>query len=246
MKIIVNGALGHMGAIVCDVVREGVYGAELAARVDRCAQNGTEGLYAALTDYTGKADCVIDFSNHAGIEELLAYCVERELPVVVATTGHTAEEKEKIFEASKHIPVFFSGNMSVGVAVLCSLAQKAAAMYLDADIEIIEKHHNRKLDVPSGTALMLAESIRKVREEAEFNIGRHTNGKRQKNEIGIHSLRYGNEVGTHEVIISNGSETLTLKHEAENRSLFARGAVTAASFITGKDPGLYAMGDIMK
>ena len=115
----------------------------------------------------------------------------------------------------------------------------------EADIEIVEKHHNRKLDIPSGTALMLAGSIKKVRNTAEFVIGRHENGKRRPEEIGIHSLRYGNEVGTHEIIISNGNETITLKHEAENRSLFAEGALKAAAFLIGKPAGLYSMKDMI-
>ena len=143
------------------------------------------------------------------------------------------------------IDAFLSANMSIGVALLADLAKKAAAVFPDADIEIIERHHNQKVDVPSGTALLLARRIQEVRPEAELVVGRHENGKRTPTEIGIHSLRYGSEVGTHEIILSNGSETVTLKHEAESRVLFARGAVAAAEFIVGKAPGLYDMRDII-
>ena len=165
---------------------------------------------------------------------------------MIATTGQTDAERELIAAAAETIPVFFAANMSVGIAVLADIARKAAAAFPEADIEIIERHHNRKLDVPSGTALTLANAIRDVRSNAVFNIGRHENGKRTVEEIGIHSLRYGNEVGTHEIIISNGNETITLKHEAENRALFAEGALKAAAFLCGKSAGLYSMKDMLE
>ena len=136
--------------------------------------------------------------------------------------------------------------MSIGVALLADLAKKAAAVFPDADIEIIERHHNQKLDVPSGTALLLARRIREARPEAEFVVGRHENGRRTPQEIGIHALRYGSEVGTHEIILSNGKENVTLKHEAENRALFADGALVAAEFLAEKGPGLYDMKDIVE
>ena len=141
--------------------------------------------------------------------------------------------------------MFFAANFSLGIAVLCDLAKRAAAMFPDADIEIVEMHHNQKLDVPSGTALALANSIASVRPEAEFVIGRHENGKRQKQQIGIHSLRLGSEAGTHEILISTGKETLTLRHEAKDRSLFADGAMQAAQFLVGKPAGLYTMQDLI-
>jgi len=242
MKVLVHGAGGHMGQIVCQMVREGKYGAELEARVSpELASDPANAVYATLNEYKGDADVVVDFSNHSSTEALLTYCTERNIPVVIATTGQTEAEHELILAASETIPVFFSANMSVGIAVLADIVKRAAAAFPEADIEIIEKHHNRKLDVPSGTALMLANAIYDVRRNAVFNIGRHTNGKRTPEEIGIHSLRYGNEVGTHEIIISNGNETITLKHEAENRSLFADGALKAASFLIGKPAGLYTM-----
>ena len=154
---------------------------------------------------------------------------------------------ERLKDATRHCYTSGGRHESVGEhswrAALMAYWVKDA--FPEADIEIIEKHHNRKLDVPSGTALILANSIREVRENAVFHIGRHTNGKRTVEEIGIHSIRIGNEVGTHEIIISNGNETITLKHEAENRALFAEGALKAAAFLCGKKPGLYGMKDML-
>lgn len=242
MKIVLNGAKGRMGRIVDEAAAAN--GHEIVARVDFGYAEG-EGL-RALAEYQGPADVVIDFSNHAATAQVTEYCVKRGLPVVVATTGQTSEEQALIDEASKAVPVFLSANMSLGVALLADLAKKAAAVFPDADIEIVEKHHNQKLDVPSGTALLLARRIKEARPEAQFVIGRHENGKRTQKEIGIHSLRLGNEVGIHEIIIATGSETVTLKHEAENRSLFAQGALAAAAYIVGKAPGMYDMRSIIE
>ena len=243
MNIILNGSNGRMGRIVDEAVARGGAHA-VAARVDWSYAAG-DGL-SALKEYDGPADVVIDFSNHAATGQVTEYCVARGLPVVIATTGQTEDELALIHEAAKAVPVFLSGNMSIGVALLADLAKKAAAVFPAADIEIVEKHHNQKLDVPSGTALLLARRIQEARPAATLLVGRHENGKRTADEIGIHSLRYGNEVGTHEVIIATGSETLTLKHEAESRALFAGGALAAAEFLAGKAPGLYDMKDIVK
>ena len=242
MNIILNGATGRMGRSVDAAAAAG--GHSVVARVD-FGYAGGEGL-RTLDEYQGPADVVIDFSNHAATAQVVDYCTKRGLPVVVATTGQTEEELALIDGAAKTVPVFLSANMSLGVALLADLAKKAAAVFPDADIEIIEKHHNQKLDVPSGTALLLARRIKEARPAAEFVIGRHENGKRTKAEIGIHSLRLGNEVGVHEIIIATGSETITLKHEAENRSLFAQGALAAAAFIAGKAPGMYDMRSIIE
>jgi len=242
MNIIINGAKGRMGRIVDEAAAAN--GHSVVARVDFGYQAG-EGL-RTLDEYQGPADVVIDFSNHAATAQVTEYCVRRNLPVIIATTGQTKEELALIDAASKAVPVFLSANMSLGVALLADLAKKAAAVFPDADIEIVEKHHNQKLDVPSGTALLLARRIQEARPGAEFVVGRHENGKRTKAEIGIHSLRLGNEVGTHEIIIATGSETVTLKHEAENRSLFAQGALAAAAFILGRAPGMYDMRSIIE
>ena len=211
MNIIINGANGRMGRILSHAIEQsGAH--EIAARVDWSFAAGDG--YSELKQYEGPADMVIDFSNHAATRAVTEYCVARGLPVVMATTGQTEEELALIDEAAKAVPVFMSANMSIGVALVAELAKKAASFFPGADIEIIERHHNQKLDVPSGTALLLARRIQEARPESTLLVGRHENGKRAPGEIGIHSLRLGNEVGTHEVIIAAGSETITLKHEA--------------------------------
>lgn len=243
MKIILHGCTGKMGHMMIDLLKD----SRTDEIVAKAAQDGEEkdGCIKLLDAYSGEADVVIDFSNHAATDTLLAYCMKRELPVVICTTGQTEAEKQSIKDASAVIPVFYSANMSLGIAVLCDLAKRTASFFPDADIEIVEKHHNQKLDVPSGTALLLADAIKEVREDAVYNIGRHENGKRTKQEIGIHSLRMGTEVGTHEIYIHNGSECITLTHEAESRAVFAQGAVKAAEFIIKQKPGLYNMHDLV-
>lgn len=221
-------------------------GFEAAAYVDMSFETDPlEKRYQKLSDFGGDADVLIDFSHHTAIEGIMEYCAAKKLPAVIATTGHTDEEKELIVKASEEIPIFFSANMSIGVAVLSDLTRRAAAAFPEADIEVVEIHHNRKLDVPSGTALMLGNSIKEVRPEAVFNIGRPDNGRRTKEEIGFHSLRMGNIVGIHEVIISTGTETITLKHEAHDRGLFADGAMRAAQYLIGMPNGLYNMTDML-
>ena len=245
MRVLINGITGHMGQIVLSLVQSGYSDSTFAGGVSPDVSVEENGQFRSFASFSGVADVVVDFSFHSGVRELLEYCISKSLPVVIATTGHTEEEKALITEASKKIPVFYSANMSIGVAVLADLAKKAASAFPDADIEIVETHHNRKVDVPSGTALLLANSIKEARPSAEFNIGRPENGKRTKEEIGIHSLRMGNYFGKHEIYITTGSETLTLTHEAHNRTLFAEGALKAAAFLCGKKSGLYNMKDMM-
>lgn len=235
-----------MGKILCQLLEDGYQNLTLAARVSpEETADPANCVYTSLAEVTCDVDCVIDFSHHTAVGSLMDFCVAKKLPVVVATTGQTPEEKAVIAEAAKKIPVFFSANMSIGVALLANLAKKAASVFPEANIEIVEKHHNQKLDVPSGTALLLAHKIQEALTDTVLLVGRHENGKRTAKEIGIHSLRLGNEVGTHEIIIATGAETITLKHEAENRSLFANGALAAAVFLEGKTPGLYSMQDII-
>lgn len=242
MKIIINGAGGRMGKALTAMVESGCRNAVLAASVDPYV----EGMLPSLQDVPVQADCIIDFSNHSGTRELVAYAAEKKLPVVIATTGHTEEELAMIRAAAETVPVFYSGNMSLGIALLVQLARQTARMFPDADVEIVESHHNQKLDVPSGTALMLARAVQDARPAAHLLVGRHENGKRTKEEIGIHSLRMGNTVGIHEVIVNTGTQIITLKHEAQDRSLFAEGALAAAAFLCGKAPGMYNMDDIVK
>ncbi len=205
----------------------------------------SENIYKNIAEFKGEADCIIDFSNHLATKDVTDYAVENNIPLVIATTGQTEEELAMIKEASTKIPLFYSQNMSMGIAVLNCLSKITAKAFPDADIEIIEKHHNQKLDSPSGTAILLANGIKSVKEDAEYNIGRSEYGKRKKNEIGIHAVRMGNEVGTHEIIFAMGSQVLTLKHEAENRSLFAEGAFSAAEFLVKQEKGFYNMDNIL-
>lgn len=242
IKVLINGACGRMGKEVEKIV-EASETMTVAAKIDKMAAES--GCYTDINDFSGDADIIIDFSNHLGTKDLLDYAVKNNIPTVVATTGHTPEELALIEEAGKKIAVFHSANMSLGVALLCELAVKAAATMPDADIEIVETHHNRKLDAPSGTALMIANAIKSVREKAQYVFGREGNAKREKNEIGVHAVRRGNIVGIHEVLVSTDSQTITLKHEAHSRALFAEGAVSAAEFILGKPAGLYNMNSIV-
>ncbi len=246
MKFIVNGAGGAMGKVLCEIIKNSEKHETAAFCSMEFTTDKENRIYQNLNEFDGECDCIIDFSHHSATKDVTEYAVKRNIPLVVATTGQTQEEKQMISEAAKKIPLFCSANMSFGVAILSCLAKIVAKAMPDCDIEIIEKHHNRKLDVPSGTALLLADGIRSVKDECEYNIGRHENGKRTKNEIGIHAVRMGNEVGTHEVIFATNSQVITLKHEAENRGLFAEGAVTAAEFIVGKEAGFYNMDDILE
>ncbi len=247
MRIIVNGSNGRMGKAVCEFIDQGYLNAVGAAYVDKNNLPSMDTpIYESLSDFTGEADCIIDFSHHTVTQSLLEYAISRNLPAVICTTGQDEAELQMIKDAANKIPVFFSANMSLGIAVMNRLCKTAAKMFPDADIEIIEKHHNQKLDSPSGTALLLAKGIKEVRNDATFLCGRRDHGKRTKEEIGIHAIRMGNVVGEHEVIINTGTQTLTIKHEAQSRSLFAEGAMCAAAFLCGKEPGLYNMEDLIK
>ena len=238
MRAILCGANGAMGKLI-----DGILGAEIVGRVSLDGENNVPKTFAELGNV--EADVVIDFSHHTAVADVLAYAKGIGAAAVIGTTGHTPEEKAMITAAAEEIPVFFSGNMSLGIAVLCRLAKQAAAAFPDADIEIVEAHHIRKVDAPSGTALMLFNAIKEVRPEAVVNCGRSGEGKRTKEEIGIHALRMGNVVGIHEVHIHTGNQSLTLKHESGSRAMLADGAVAAARFMVGKTAGLYNMEDIL-
>jgi len=239
MRAIICGANGAMGKLI-----DGILGDEVVGRVSLDGEYGVPKTFDELGEVS--ADVLIDFSHHTAVADVLNYARRIRCAVVVGTTGHTAEEKTLIYEAAKELPVFYSGNMSLGIAVLCKLARQAAACFPDADIEIVEVHHNRKVDAPSGTAHMLFNAIREVRPDAVEVCGRAGEGKRKKNEIGVASLRMGNVVGIHEVHICTPSQTLTLRHEAGTRAMLAEGAVDAARFMEGKAVGLYTMAELLE
>ena len=212
--------------------------------VDAMGQPGE--VYTALADYDGPADCIVDFSHHSQTNALTDYALARRLPLVIATTGQTPEEQAAVRAAAEAVPVLQASNFSLGIVVLCALARQAVRAFPEADIEIVEIHHNRKLDVPSGTALTLAKAVQNERPGSRLVIGRHENGKRAPADIGVHSLRMGNVVGVHEIHICTDTQTLTLRHEAQDRALFAEGALTAARWITSKAPGLYDMEAVLR
>ena len=238
MKAIICGANGAMGKLICERLDD-----QVAGRVSIDGENNVPKTFQELGKV--EADVIVDFSHHSAVADVLANARALGCAAVIGTTGHTREEKELIRDAAEKIPVFFSGNMSLGIAVLCRLAAQAAAVFPEADIEIVEVHHNRKVDAPSGTAKMLFEAVKSARPALMEHCGRAGEGKRQPNEVGISSLRMGNVVGIHEVHICTPSQTLTLRHEAGNRGMLADGAVEAARFICGKKPGLYNMEDLL-
>ena len=238
MRAVICGANGAMGKLICDI-----FGDEVVGKVSIDGANGVPKTFAELGEMA--ADVVVDFSHHTAIADVLAYTKKIGAAAVIGTTGHTPEEKALIHAAAEEMPVFYAGNVSLGIAVLCRLVKQAAAYFPDADIEIVEVHHTRKVDAPSGTAHMLFNAIKEVRPNAWENCGRAGEGKRTKDEIGVHALRMGNVVGIHEVHINTGNQTLVLKHESGSRAMLADGAVAAARFMEGKAAGLYDMESIL-
>lgn len=246
IKVLVHGSNGKMGTHVLECIAKNSE-LELFCGVDP-KTTGCENYkyYDSFDKVEGKADVIIDFSFHTLVKGVLDYAVKTNTPVLIATTALDDEDKKAVAKASQKVPVFLAANMSVGVALLADFAKQAAAMFPDADIEIVEAHHNRKVDAPSGTAIMLANAIKEVRPEAEYVYGRGGEAKRAKNEIGIHALRMANIVGEHEVYITTDSQQLVLRHNAYDRSLFADGAVKAAAFLVNQGKGLYTMQDMFK
>lgn len=244
-----NGCNGKMGQVIT----------RLAAEDDECeivagfdVNDSVENTYPVFTnpgEFTGEADVVIDFSHPSALTSILSYCKKRSLPVILATTGFTNEQKREFTDASKEIPVFFSANMSLGINLLIELAKKAAKLLEGSfDIEIVERHHNQKIDAPSGTALAIADAIDKTLSyPAEYVYDRHAvRRKRKKTEIGLHAVRGGTIVGDHEIIFAGTDEVVELKHSAHSKEVFAVGAIKAAKFITDKPAGMYNMNDIIK
>ena len=234
IKAIVWGYSGHMGSIVSNLVKSNPK-FEYLGGVDKDDYN------FSYTD----ADVIIDFSSPAGTMKMLDFAVKERIPAVIATTGLDNEQEKKVIQSSKEIPIFKSANMSFEVALLKNVLKDLAIKLEDNDIEIIETHHNRKADAPSGTAKLLADSINSVYDvPRKIVYGRQ--GKREKDEIGIASLRGGNIVGEHSVKFFNDYETLEITHTAHSRELFASGALKAASFIVSQNPGLYNMDNMFE
>ena len=248
-KIILNGCNGKMGQVITRLAGEDE-SLEIVAGFD--ILNNKENEYPVFTspdDFQGEADVVIDFSHPDSLESILSFCRKRKLPVIVCTTGLSNSQKNIMEASSKEIPVFFSANMSLGINLLIDLAKKATALLGENfDIEIIEKHHNQKIDAPSGTALAIADAIAEdMPNEAEYVYDRHiSRKKRKKSEIGIHAVRGGTIVGEHTVLFAGTDEVIEIKHSAASKEIFAVGALKAAKFMKGKEAGMYSMNDLIK
>lgn len=247
-SIILCGCNGHMGNVIQSVVsaRENC---QIVAGIDlNTEKSNTFPVYSSISQCKENADVIIDFSHPSCLNSILNYSETKNVPVVLATTGYNEEQKAQIKVASKNSPVFFTYNMSLGINLLAELAQKAVKVLgNDFDIEIIEKHHNQKIDAPSGTALMLADAISEVIDSPlKYEYDRHSKReKRSKSEIGLHAVRGGTIVGEHEIMFAGRDEIITLSHSARSKEVFAVGAVNAALFMCGKSNGLYTMKELL-
>lgn len=247
-RIIMNGCNGKMGQVITRLVNEDSE-CEIAAGFD--INDTIENSYPVFSnpdDFSGEADVVIDFSHPSSLTTILNFCKKRKMPIIICTTGLSDEQKKEFEAASKEIPVFFSANMSLGINLLIALAKKAAKLLEgNFDIEIVERHHNQKIDAPSGTALAIADAIDETLSyPAEYVYDRHSvRRKRKKTEIGLHAVRGGTIVGDHDIIFAGNDEVIELKHSAASKEVFAVGAIRAAKFITDKPAGMYNMSDIL-
>lgn len=249
VHIAVSGACGKMGRVVAELVKERD-GCEMCTGVDIAPENyGGFPVVSKVFDLPEKPDVIIDFSHPSSLTDILSYCKIKNIPLVIGTTGYDDAQIEEIKLASRQIPLFFTFNLSLGINLLCDLAKRAAKVLGGQfDVEIVEKHHNLKKDAPSGTAIMLAEAINgELDNKLRYVYDRHTVRKpREKDELGIHSIRGGTIVGEHEIIFAGRDEIVTLSHRADSKEVFAAGAVSAALFLTDKEAGLYEMSDLLK
>lgn len=243
-RIIMNGCNGKMGQVISRLVADDD-GAEIVCGVDLdTTQRNGYPVLGTIGEFDGEADVVIDFSHPSCLTSLLDYCKRTKTPVILATTGYSAGQKAEFAEAAKEIPIFFSANMSLGINLLINLAKQAAKLLEGSfDIEIVERHHNKKLDAPSGTALAIADAIDETLSyPAEYVFDRHSVRRRRRpTEIGISAVRGGTIVGDHEIIFAGNDEVIELSHHAASKEVFAVGAIKAAKFMVGKPAGMYDM-----
>jgi len=248
INILLNGCNGKMGQHITQCARFRDDLAIVAGLDIRPNDNAPYPVYTNVADIKEKIDLIIDFSHPSALDTILGYALDKKIPIVIATTGFTDEHKAKIEKASKEIPVLLSANMSLGINLLIQLVKKAAQiLYGSFDIEIIEKHHNQKVDAPSGTALAIADAINAAiaPNHLKYVYDRHSsNQKRTRDEIGLHAIRGGTIVGEHSVIFAGNDEIIEIKHTALSKNLLAEGALKAAIFLYGKGPGFYKMQDI--
>lgn len=247
-KILLSGCSGKMGRVI-GTLAAAYNDCEIVGGIDLVDDSTLSfPVFSAPDRVSVKADVIIDFSHPSCLIPVVTYAAENHIPVVVCTTGLTSEQKNFMYEKSKETAVFFSANMSLGVNLMADLAKKATTVLEDNfDIEIVEAHHNRKLDAPSGTALYIADSINSAcKESKEYVYDRHSvRKKREKKEIGIHAIRGGTIVGEHTVIFAGNDEIIEIKHTALSRDVFAEGAIAAAKFMVGKKPAMYDMNDLI-
>ena len=250
VRFIMHGCNGKMGQVISKIVKDDP-NAEMVAGIDKYMGIANEyPVFESIDKCDVEADVIIDFSNASAVDGLLDYCVEKKIPVVLCTTGLSEAQLQRVNEASKEVAVLKSANMSLGVNILLKLLQDAAKVLAPAgfDIELVEKHHNQKVDAPSGTALALADSINEALDnEYTYNYDRsQVRQKRDKKEIGIVAVRGGTIVGEHEVIFAGEDEVIEFKHTAYSKAVFGKGAVEAGKFLKGKDAGLYNMKDVIQ
>ena len=249
-KVIMNGCNGKMGQVITGLIEQDET-VEIVAGIDQYDEIKNDyPVYASIENCEVEADAVIDFSNAAAVDGLLDYCVKRQIPVVLCSTGLSEEQLKKVEESSKKVAVLKSANMSLGVNTLLEILPKIVKILAPAgfDMEIVEKHHNQKLDAPSGTALALADCLNDaVGGEYEYKYDRtKERKKREKNEIGISAVRGGSIVGEHEIIFAGMDEVIEVKHTAYSRAIFGKGAIEAAKFLNGKPAGRYDMSDVIR
>lgn len=248
VNIGIVGCNGKMGHFVADAVAQNPETNALFG-VDAFGEGNYEfPVFKNFDEINEKPDAIIDFSNPSVLDDMLKYALENSVPCVICTTGYSADQVDKIKSASERIAIFYSGNMSLGINLLIELTKEAAKVLGNSfDIEIVEKHHNQKIDAPSGTALMLADAICEVTPQPmKYEYDRHSKReKRTKNEIGLHAVRGGTIVGEHEIIFAGRDEIITLSHSARSKEIFAVGAVNAAVYMCGKDAGMYDMKELI-
>lgn len=247
VRIFLNGCNGRMGKVITDICSQ-QDGITIVAGADTKRIASSFPVYASATECREEFDVIIDFSNILALPAVMMLAEQKHKPLVMCTTGLSEEDKKSLLSLSEKTAVFYSANMTIGVNVLVSLAQKAAAvLYPDFDIEIIEAHHNQKLDAPSGTALMIAKALNDTLDhKLEYVYDRHERlQKREKKELGIHAIRGGSIVGDHSIIFAGPEEVITISHSAQSRNVFARGAVAAARYVCGKPAGMYSMKDLI-
>lgn len=248
IKIILNGCNGKMGQVISRLLKDDSEALIVAGFDINPEQKNDYPVFTAPTDFNGDADVLIDFSHPDSLSGVLNYCISKKVPCIISTTGLSNAQKNELQSASEKTPVFFSANMSLGINLLIDLAKKASKLLEDNfDIEIVERHHNQKIDAPSGTALAIADGIKEALSyEPEYTYDRHSvRKKRKKTEIGLHAVRGGTIVGDHTVIFAGNDEVIELHHSAASKEVFAVGAIKAAKFMVGKENGMYNMNDLI-